>query len=155
MGNPRQPAVRYALGQLVGHVTSVAQIKTVQMPDRSTCHRRHSTPLGSACFRGVAPLAPASVPNTLICASSIRAAIRNSCMQAIVRIPRWHRHNKLDIDVRRNSKIWAHDEYGMCAVGDKVRIEPCRALSKRKAHVVSEILKKEDGSEPPRPFPKW
>ena len=100
-----------------------------------------------------------------------------------MRIPRWHRHPKLDIDLRRNSKIWAHDEYGLCSVGDLVRaatarvrpsflcavdssrppawrcvqvkIEPCRALSKRKAHVVSAIIKKEDGSPPPDPFPKW
>ena len=112
-----------------------------------------------------------------------------------MRIPRWYRHNKLDFDTRRNSKLWAHDEYGLCSVGDlvcwpprarqrgqraaqllggpgargaaiptptcalparrQVRIEPCRALSKRKAHVVVEILKKEDGSPPPVPFPKW
>ena len=45
----------------------------------------------------------------------------------------------------------------VCALGSvwQVRIEPCRALSKRKAHVVVEILKKEDGSPPPSPFPKW
>ena len=29
MGGPRLPNVRYILGTLVGHVTSVAQIKTV------------------------------------------------------------------------------------------------------------------------------
>ena len=92
--------------------------------------------------------------------------------------------------MRRNSKIWAHDEYDLCKVGDmvrahtrrllvrllrgpargsrthahvralfgcvrQVRIEPCRALSKRKSHVVAEIVKKEDGSEPPTHFPKW
>ena len=96
----------------------------------------------------------------------------------IVRVPRWHRHTKLDLDVRRNTKHWAHDEYELCQVGDlvrspvlsaasappvlrarralaQVRLEECRALSKRKSHVVAEILKKEDGSEPPSPFPKW
>ena len=72
-----------------------------------------------------------------------------------MRIPRWHRINKLDIDKRRHSKIWAHGEYELCSVGDKVRIEETRALSKRKAHVVVEILKKEDGSPPPSPFPRW
>ena len=35
------------------------------------------------------------------------------------------------------------------------RAASCRALSKRKAHVVSAIIKKEDGSPPPDPFPKW
>ena len=77
------------------------------------------------------------------------------CAQAIVRIPRWKRHTKLDIDTRRNSKLWAHDEYGLCSVGDLVRIEECRSLSRRKAHVVVEIIKKEDGTPPPSPFPKW
>ena len=120
-----------------------------------------------------------------------------------MRIPRWHRDTKLDFDVRRNSKLWAHDEYSLCGVGDmvrtcacasawlvllprahrlptlhfaywhnarsaasltsqrtyprarQVRIEPCRALSKRKAHVVAEIIRKEDGTPPPSPFPKW
>ena len=43
------------------------------------------------------------------------------CLQAIVRIPYWHRHTKLDVDTRRNSKIWAHDEYQLCNVGDMVR----------------------------------
>ena len=41
------------------------------------------------------------------------------------------------------------------ATGDMVRIEPTRALSKRKAHVVVEILQKEDKSEPPKPFPSY
>ena len=74
---------------------------------------------------------------------------------AVVRIPYWFRHPKVDKDVRRRTKIWAHDEFELCGVGDTVRIEPTRALSKRKAHVVVEILKKEDGSEPPKPFPSY
>ena len=75
--------------------------------------------------------------------------------QAIVRVPRWFRHRKVDVDVKRSSKHWAHDEFNLCSVGDLVRIEPFRALSKRKAHVVVEILKKEDGSPPPSPFPSF
>ena len=75
--------------------------------------------------------------------------------QAIVRVPRWYRHRKADIDLKRRTKHWAHDEVNLCEVGDMVRIEPCRALSKRKSYVISEILKREDGSEPPTPFPKW
>ena len=75
--------------------------------------------------------------------------------QAIVRVPRWFRHRKVDVDVKRSTKHWAHDEFNLCSVGDLVRIEPFRALSKRKAHVVVEILKKEDGSPPPNPFPTF
>ena len=37
--------------------------------------------------------------------------------------------------------------------GAQVRLEESRALSKRKAHLVAEIVKKEDGSPPPTPFP--
>lgn len=72
---------------------------------------------------------------------------------AIVQIPRWFRHPKVNLDIKRRSKLWAHDEFELCDVGDMVRIEECRALSKRKSHVVVEILKKEDGSEPPKNFP--
>ena len=138
MGNPRLPRVRYILGELVGHVTSIAQIKTVSGHNKLWRRRRN-------------------ISFSLLLTT--RAALFSLCFlsraQAIVRIPRWHRNTKLDFDTRRNSKIWAHDEYDLCSVGDKVRIEPCRALSKRKAHVVVEILKKEDGSPPPVPFPKW
>ena len=70
-------------------------------------------------------------------------------------IPRYFRHPKVDKDTKRRSKIWAHDEFDLCSVGDRVRIEPSRALSKRKAHVVVEILRKEDGSAPPNPFPSF
>ena len=98
----RLPPVEYAMGKLVGIVTSVANTKT-----------------------------------------------------AVVRVPRWFRDPKVDKAVRRSSKHWAHDEFDLCSVGDMVRIEPTRALSKRKAHVVVEILRKEDGSPPPSPFPSY
>jgi ribosomal protein S17 len=140
--NPRLPRVRYILGELVGHVTSTAQIKTVRPNLRRTPGRRAPSPAAARRSR----------PPPLGDRGRVRVRVRP---QAIVRIPRWHKVNKLDIDVRRNSKIWAHDEFELCAVGDTVRIEQSRALSKRKAHVVTEILKKEDGTTPPKPFPKW
>ena len=98
----RLPPVRYAMGKLVGIVSSVANHKT-----------------------------------------------------AVVKVPRWFTHPKVGRDIRRTSKLWAHDEFNLCSVGDVVRIEECRALSKKKAHVVAEILHKEDGTPPPTPFPKW
>ena len=75
--------------------------------------------------------------------------------QVIVRVPRIFRHVKVDKDVKRFSKHWAHDEFGLCDVGDLVRLQEYRPLSKKKAHVVVEILKKEDGSPPPSPFPSF
>ena len=76
-------------------------------------------------------------------------------LQSVVRVPRIFRHVKVNKDVKRSSKHWAHDEFNLCSIGDLVRIEPYRALSKKKAHVVVAILKKEDGSPPPNPFPSF
>jgi len=72
---------------------------------------------------------------------------------AVVSVPRYFRHTTLDTNVKRRTKMWAHDEFNLCSVGDTVRLMPTRALSKKKAHVVAEILHKEDGSSPPTPFP--
>lgn len=50
---------------------------------------------------------------------------------------------KYRVRVRRTKKLMAHDERGECLLGDTVRVESCRPLSKRKAWVVSEILRRE------------
>lgn len=50
---------------------------------------------------------------------------------------------KYKVTVRRTKKLMAHDESGKCLLGDTVRVESCRPLSKRKAWVVSEILRRE------------
>ena len=108
-------------------------------------------------------------------------------------MPRLFRDPKVGKDVRRRTKMWAHDEFNLCALGDivrtksarpsctvardrgaalrhararptcelcdravclqQVRLEPSRALSKKKAHIVAEIIHKENGSTPPTPFP--
>ncbi|KOO21335.1 30s ribosomal protein s17 [Chrysochromulina tobinii] len=72
---------------------------------------------------------------------------------AVVQVPRLFRDPKVGKDVRRRTKMWAHDEFNLCALGDIVRLEPSRALSKKKAHIVAEIIHKENGSTPPTPFP--
>ncbi|KAF2291853.1 hypothetical protein GH714_035855 [Hevea brasiliensis] len=52
-------------------------------------------------------------------------------------------HNKLyNRYVKRTSKFMAHDEHNLCNIGDRVRLDPSRPLSKRKHWVVAEILKK-------------
>ncbi|KAI3447275.1 hypothetical protein Pfo_003940 [Paulownia fortunei] len=52
-------------------------------------------------------------------------------------------HHKLyNRYVKRTSKFMAHDEHDQCNIGDRVRLDPSRPLSKRKHWVVAEILKK-------------
>lgn len=43
-------------------------------------------------------------------------------------------------------RFLAHDEAGACALGDVVRIAPCRPLSRRKHFVVQEVLRKAAGN---------
>src|SRR3954453_16249758 len=40
--------------------------------------------------------------------------------------------------IRRSKKYAAHDEANLCKVGDTVRIEECRPISKRKTWLVGE-----------------
>jgi small subunit ribosomal protein S17 len=40
--------------------------------------------------------------------------------------------------IRRSKKYAAHDEANLCKVGDSVRIEECRPISKRKTWLVIE-----------------
>ena len=48
--------------------------------------------------------------------------------------------------VRRIKKFKAHDEHNVCGIGDVVRIEETRPLSKEKRWRVVEILSKGEGS---------
>ncbi|KAF2617764.1 hypothetical protein F2Q68_00038593, partial [Brassica cretica] len=53
-------------------------------------------------------------------------------------------HNKLyNRYVKRTSKFMAHDEKdSSCNIGDRVKLDPSRPLSKNKHWVVAEIIKK-------------
>jgi small subunit ribosomal protein S17 len=44
--------------------------------------------------------------------------------------------------LRRRSRFMAHDESNACKIGDRVRIEESRPLSRHKRWVVKEILEK-------------
>lgn len=44
--------------------------------------------------------------------------------------------------MRRTSKFFAHDENGVCKIGDTVRIEECAPISKRKRWIVREVLER-------------
>ncbi|XP_010487815.1 PREDICTED: uncharacterized protein LOC104765753 [Camelina sativa] len=52
-------------------------------------------------------------------------------------------HNRLyNRYVKRTSKFMAHDEKDSCNIGDRVKLDPSRPLSKHKHWIVSEIIKK-------------
>jgi small subunit ribosomal protein S17 len=44
--------------------------------------------------------------------------------------------------LRKTSRFMAHDESNACKIGDKVRIEESRPLSRHKRWVVKEVLEK-------------
>ncbi|KAJ3704780.1 hypothetical protein LUZ61_008485 [Rhynchospora tenuis] len=61
-------------------------------------------------------------------------------------------HNKLyNRYVKRTSKFMAHDENNLCNIGDQVKIDPSRPLSKRKHWVVAEIVRRAKIYVPPSP----
>ncbi|KAH7441931.1 hypothetical protein KP509_03G062600 [Ceratopteris richardii] len=45
--------------------------------------------------------------------------------------------------LQRRTKLMAHDEKNECNIGDWVRLDPSRPLSRKKRWVVAEIVKKE------------
>ena len=63
----------------------------------------------------------------------------------VVAVESYRRHPIYKKAVRRIKKFKAHDEQNACNVGDMVRIEETRPLSKEKRWRVAEILSK--GSE--------
>lgn len=57
-------------------------------------------------------------------------------VEFIVRVP----HPKFKKIVKRSKKFYAHDEKGEAAVGDRVRIEETRPISKLKRWRLAEVL---------------
>ena len=57
-------------------------------------------------------------------------------VEYINRVP----HPQFKKIVKRSKKFYAHDEKEEAAVGDKVRIEECRPLSKKKCWKLVDIL---------------
>ncbi len=60
----------------------------------------------------------------------------------VVAVDRLFKHRFYEKTIRRTSKFMAHDEKNECQVGDQVKIEETRPLSKRKRWIVAEILDK-------------
>uniref|UniRef100_A0A7N0UU67 Small ribosomal subunit protein uS17c n=1 Tax=Kalanchoe fedtschenkoi TaxID=63787 RepID=A0A7N0UU67_KALFE len=59
----------------------------------------------------------------------------------VVAVDSLFRHPLYNRYVKRTNKLMAHDENNMCNIGDRVKLDPSRPLSKRKRWVVAEILK--------------
>lgn len=67
----------------------------------------------------------------------------------VVAVDRLFHHKLYNRYVKRTSKFMAHDEHNLCNIGDRVRLDPSRPLSKRKHWVVAEILKRARIYQPP------
>ena len=57
-------------------------------------------------------------------------------VEFIVRVP----HPKFEKIIKRTKKFYVHDENGEAAVGDRVRIEETRPISKIKRWRLAEVL---------------
>ncbi|KAJ1419296.1 Ribosomal protein S17/S11 [Sesbania bispinosa] len=69
--------------------------------------------------------------------------VSNKMQQSVVvAVDRLFYHKLYNRYVKRTSKFMAHDEHNHCNIGDRVRLDPSRPLSKHKHWVVAEILKK-------------
>ncbi|KAL0426719.1 UNVERIFIED_CONTAM: 30S ribosomal protein S17 [Sesamum latifolium] len=67
----------------------------------------------------------------------------------VVAVDRLFHHKLYNRYVKRTSKFMAHDEQNQCNIGDRVRLDPSRPLSKHKHWVVAEILKRARIYAPP------
>ena len=59
---------------------------------------------------------------------------------AVVEVERAARHRLYGKVIRSSKKYLAHDEDEQCKVGDRVQIEECRPLSRRKRWRLIEIV---------------
>jgi len=60
----------------------------------------------------------------------------------VVMTERYVKHAKYKKYVKKSTKIMAHDSDNQCQIGDKVTIQECRPLSKRKSWTLVEINEK-------------
>ena len=60
----------------------------------------------------------------------------------LVAVDRLVKHPLYGKTLRRTKKFMAHDEENQCKIGDKVKIEETRPMSKRKRWKVCEVLEK-------------
>ena len=67
---------------------------------------------------------------------AVESATNNKTV--LVKVERTFTHPLYKKTVRKSNKYAAHDENNECKIGDKVRIEECRPISKTKSWMVME-----------------
>jgi small subunit ribosomal protein S17 len=77
-----------------------------------------------------------------------RVASNKMQKTVVVEVEKIKRHPLYNRNIRRTERVKAHDELNSCQVGDLVRIEQTRPLSKEKRWRVSEILERAQGPAP-------
>tara|TARA_B100000029_G_scaffold503696_1_gene581148 strand:- start:670 stop:1047 length:378 start_codon:yes stop_codon:yes gene_type:complete len=65
----------------------------------------------------------------------------------VVNVSRRKQHPRYKKVITRHSKYQAHDEVNDCAIGDLVRIQECRPISKSKRWRVIEVVRRGDIAE--------
>lgn len=79
----------------------------------------------------------------------IGTVVSNKMVKSVlVSVARWKVFPKYNLRKRWTKKFMAHDEENTCRMGDTVRIDMSRPISKRKAWVVSEIIRRENVYDP-------
>ncbi len=66
----------------------------------------------------------------------------------VVRVERRFRHPKFKKVITRYRKLYAHDEKSEAKIGDQVRIQETRPLSKMKSWRLVEVLQRQNGPAP-------
>ncbi len=75
--------------------------------------------------------------------TKVGRVVSNSMNKSVVvAVDRLMTHPLYKKTIRRTSRFMAHDETNQCGVGDQVRIQETRPLSKRKRWIVTEVLEK-------------
>ncbi|KMZ70459.1 30S ribosomal protein S17 [Zostera marina] len=67
----------------------------------------------------------------------------------VVTLDHYFLHPVYNRFLKKTKRYMAHDEDNSCNIGDQVRLDPSRPLSKKKRWVVSEILKRAKIYTPP------
>jgi len=77
-----------------------------------------------------------------------RVASNKMQKTVVVEVEKVKRHPLYNRNIRHTERVKAHDELNSCQIGDLVRIEQTRPLSKEKRWRVSEILERAAGPAP-------
>ncbi|CAL5323461.1 unnamed protein product [Camellia sinensis] len=109
-----------------------------------------SLPTSPICNDFPSPNPPFPAPYDRKMKPLVGMVVSNKMQKSVVvAVDRLFHHKLYNRYVKRTSKFMAHDEHNLCNIGDRVRLDPSRPLSKHKHCVVAEILKKARIYEPP------